>query len=93
MISEVTFFLFWWVAGGVHVTKYKPESKSHCSRKGLNSYAMSLHSLSIASIPRQKYEQKTNYKWQYRPVYFHICIDACTMGVHLNSGKLDLNLY
>ena len=54
MILEVTcFFVFWGVGGGAHMTKYQPDPKCHCSRRGMN-YAMSLHPLSIGSIHRQK---------------------------------------
>ena len=61
MISAVTFFfVFWGYDSGAHVTKYQPEPQSHCSRRGQNSYAMSLHLLSIASIPRQKNVKKIN---------------------------------
>ena len=38
MISAVTcffVFVFWGVGGRPHVTKYQPDPKSHCSRKGL----------------------------------------------------------
>ena len=42
------------------VTKYESDPKSHCSMRGLNSYAMSFHPLSIASIPRQKMWKKIN---------------------------------
>ena len=56
MISAVTCCLAG--RGGAHVTKYQPDPKSLCSRKGLNSYAMSFHPLSIASIPRQKNVKK-----------------------------------
>ena len=61
MILEFTcFFLFFWgVWGGAHVTKYQPDPKSHCSRRGMN-YAMSLYQLSIASIPTQKTCEKIN---------------------------------
>ena len=59
MISAVTcFFCFGGYGGGAHVTKYQPDPKPHCSRRGQNSYAMSLHPLSIASIPRQKMWKK-----------------------------------
>ena len=50
----LVFFCFLGGRGGAHVTKCQPDPKSHCSRRGLNSYAMSLHPLSIESIPRQK---------------------------------------
>ena len=60
MISAVTFFVFGG-RGRANVTKYQPDPKSHCSRKGLNFYAMSLHPLSIASIPRQTNVKKNKY--------------------------------
>ena len=42
MISEVTWFFVFGGRGVAHVTKYQPDPKSHCSRRGLNSYTMSL---------------------------------------------------
>ena len=68
MISEVTWF-FRGYGGGTHVTKYQPDPRSHCSRRGQNSYAMSLHPLPIASCPRQKSQHyEANYRRAVRPL-------------------------
>ena len=52
------FFVFWGVGGEAHVAKYQPDPKSLCSRRGVNSSAMSLHPLSIARFLRQKNVKK-----------------------------------
>ena len=56
-------------------------------------YAMSLHQLSIASIPRQKNAKKKKMNMKSYPlVDFDISIHASTgEGVHLNLGQLDLH--
>ena len=61
MILEVTCFFVFGGRGGAHVTKYQPDPKTHCSRRGMN-YAMSLHPLSIASVPRHKNVKKNEYE-------------------------------
>ena len=90
MISEVTcFFVFVGGRGGAHVTKYQPDPKSHCSRRGLNCYAMSLHPISIASIPRQKMWKKSILTAISVCAFWHL-YRCLYNGVHLSSGQLEL---